>query len=72
VNALSCEYFKDMFVIISLHEESIVLQKQQYYISFCQKISEECLERLHLECSDHIACPMCEATLDINYPTHTR
>jgi hypothetical protein len=57
VKTLSCQYFKDMFINISLYEELVVSQKQQYYKSFCHKIYEECLERLHLECSDHIACP---------------
>jgi hypothetical protein len=72
VKTLSCQYFKDMFINIPLDEDLVVLEIQQYYISFCLKICEECLERLHLECSDHIACPICEETPDFNYLTHTR
>jgi hypothetical protein len=43
MKTLSCQYFKDMFINISLYEELVVLQKQKYYISFCCKNCEECL-----------------------------
>jgi hypothetical protein len=66
VKTLNCQYFKNVFINISLNEDLVVLEKQQYYISFCHKICEECLERLHLECPDHITCPICEAKQDIS------
>jgi hypothetical protein len=72
VKTLNCQYFKDIFMNVPLNEDLVVLEKQQYYIKFCHKICEECLKRLHLECSNNIACPMCEATQDINYLTHTQ
>jgi hypothetical protein len=72
VKTLNCQYFKDIFINVPLNKDLGVLEKQQYYINFCHKICEECVKRLHLECPNDIACPMCEATQDINYLTHTR
>ena len=49
VKTLNCQYFKNMFINTSLHEELVVLQKRQYYISFCHKICEECFQKTTFE-----------------------
>jgi hypothetical protein len=69
---LNCQYFKELFLNISLNEDLDVLEKQQYYISFCHKVCEECLKTLHLECPNHITCHVREAKQYINYVTQTR
>jgi hypothetical protein len=48
------------------------LEKQQYYISYCHKVCEECLKTIYLECPNHIIYPICEAKQDINYVSHTK
>jgi hypothetical protein len=72
VKTLNCQYFKNIFINILLNEDLVVFEKQQYYISFYDKVCEECLETLHLECPNYIICPTCEPKQDINYITHTK
>ena len=72
VETLNCQYFKDISINVPLNKDLVVYKKQQYYISLCHKICEECLERLHLECSTCVVCPMCETIQDINYITYTK
>jgi hypothetical protein len=72
VKIWDCQYFKDIFINIPLNEDLVVLEKQQYYISFCYKVCKECLETLHLKCPHYIKCPICEAKQDINYVIHIR
>jgi hypothetical protein len=66
---LDCQYFKEIFLNIPLNKDMDALDKQQYYISFCHKVCEECLKTLLLEFPNHIRCPMREAKQEINYVT---
>jgi hypothetical protein len=66
------KYLKEIYINILLNEDLDVLDKQLYYIRFCNKVYEECLKTLHLECLNHIRCLVCEEKQEINYVARTR
>jgi hypothetical protein len=68
---LDYSYFNKIFSNEPSNKNLDVLDKQQYYISYCHKVCEECLDILHLKCPSHIRCPICEVKQQIIYVVYT-
>ena len=44
-----------------------ILNKQQYYVSFCHKICEDCLNY-----PNPMKCPVCESNHGMDFGIHTK
>ena len=65
--SLDCPYFQEIFLNNSTDIDLDILSKQQYYVSFCHKLCEECLNY-----PNDVKCPSCESNQRMDFGILTK